>query len=112
VVHAHPVHAPALACLHREIPPFHYMVALPGGNSIRGCGCAPFGTVELAGLALEALENRTACLLANHGILALGPTPAAASEEDSAGARWSHLSAPLRPFGPYHPCAPRTRAFR
>ncbi len=80
VVHAHPVHATALACLHREIPPFHYMVALAGGNSIRCSGYAPFGTAELAHLALDALEGRTACLLANHGILALGPDPGAALE--------------------------------
>lgn len=80
VVHAHPVHATALACLRRDLPPFHYMVALAGGDSIRCSGYAPFGTAELARLALDALEDRTACLLANHGILALGQTPGAALE--------------------------------
>lgn len=71
IVHAHPRHATALACLGREIPAFHYMVAVAGGDSIR---CAPyhtFGTEELSGAALVALEGRRACLLANHGIIAL-----------------------------------------
>ena len=74
VVHAHPRHAAALASLGRGIPAFHYMVALAGGDSIR---CAPyrtFGTQALSDAALEALEGRRACLLANHGILALHAT--------------------------------------
>jgi len=71
IVHAHPRHAAALACLGREIPAFHYMVAVAGGDSIR---CAPyrtFGTQDLSDVALVALEGRRACLLANHGIVAL-----------------------------------------
>ena len=74
IVHAHPKHATALACHGREIPSFHYMVAVAGGDSIR---CAPyrtFGTQELSDVALAALEGRRACLLANHGIIALGDT--------------------------------------
>lgn len=74
VVHAHPRHSAALACLGRGIPAFHYMVAVAGGDSIR---CAPyrtFGTQALSDVALEALEGRRACLLANHGILALHAT--------------------------------------
>ncbi|HLG88132.1 MAG TPA: class II aldolase/adducin family protein [Alphaproteobacteria bacterium] len=74
VVHAHPRHAAALACLGREIPAFHYMVAVAGGDSVR---CAPyrtFGTQALSDVALAALEGRRVCLLANHGILALHAT--------------------------------------
>ena len=74
IVHAHPRHAAALACLGRDIPAFHYMVAAAGGDSIR---CAPyhtFGTQALSDGALLALEGRRACLLANHGIIALGHT--------------------------------------
>ena len=72
VVHAHPPYASALSCHRREIPPFHYMVAIAGGPTIR---CAPYarpGSARLAALALAAIEDRTACLLANHGLIAVG----------------------------------------
>jgi L-fuculose-phosphate aldolase len=74
VVHAHPPHATALACLQRDIPAFHYMVAVAGGDSIRCAPYATFGTRALATHAVEALEGRTACLLANHGLVAAGAT--------------------------------------
>jgi L-fuculose-phosphate aldolase len=72
VVHTHSLHATAQACAHKEIPAFHYMIAIAGGNTIR---CAPyetFGTKALSLGAIKALENRYACLLANHGLIALG----------------------------------------
>ncbi|HMB75200.1 MAG TPA: class II aldolase/adducin family protein [Kiloniellaceae bacterium] len=72
VVHAHPPHATALAMARMEIPACHYMVAAFGGNSVRCAGYATFGTAALADLALEALQDRSACLLANHGCIALG----------------------------------------
>ncbi|MFQ5533413.1 MAG: class II aldolase/adducin family protein [Sphingomonadales bacterium] len=69
VVHAHPPCATALACLGRDIPAFHYMVAVAGGVDIRCAAYATFGTQELAENALKALQGRKACLLANHGII-------------------------------------------
>ena len=72
IVHAHPPQATALACLRREIPAFHYMIAVAGGDSIRCAPYALYGTQQLSDGALTALEGRTACLLANHGILVLG----------------------------------------
>lgn len=72
VVHAHPPHATAIACLRRDIPAAHYMVAAAGGSSIRCATYATFGTAELSANTLTALEGRQACLLANHGIVALG----------------------------------------
>ncbi len=72
VVHAHPPFSTTLACLEREIPPFHYMVAAAGGTSIRCAGYATFGTQALSDLAVTALEDRRACLLAHHGMLAVG----------------------------------------
>jgi len=69
IVHAHSVHCTALACLHRSIPPFHYMVAVAGGDDIRCAGYATFGTQALSDTMLSALEGRTACLLANHGMI-------------------------------------------
>jgi L-fuculose-phosphate aldolase len=78
IVHGHPPHATALACTGRGIPAFHYMVAVAGGLDIR---CAPyqtFGTQALSDAALEALRERRACLLAHHGIIALGADLASA----------------------------------
>ena len=67
VVHAHAPHATALAMARRAIPACHYMVAAFGGNSVRCCDYALFGTQALSDLVLEALQDRTACLMANHG---------------------------------------------
>lgn len=72
VVHTHSVAATALACLRQDIPPFHYMVAVGGGESIRCAPYALFGTQELSDGVLEALLGRKACLVANHGVIALG----------------------------------------
>jgi L-fuculose-phosphate aldolase len=73
IVHAHPPYATALACHQIEIPPFHYMVAIAGGPTIRCAGYAKPGTDELADQVDQALEGRSACLLANHGLIAFGP---------------------------------------
>lgn len=72
VVHTHSPFATSLSCLRKDIPPFHYMIALVGGDSIRCAEYALFGTQALSDAALVALEGRKACLLANHGMLALG----------------------------------------
>jgi L-fuculose-phosphate aldolase len=72
VVHCHSIHATALACHGRGIPPFHYMVVQAGGPDIRCAGYATFGSQELSDLALAALKDRQACLLAHHGQLAVG----------------------------------------
>jgi L-fuculose-phosphate aldolase len=73
VVHTHADACTALASLNRELPPFHYMVVRFGGPNIR---CAPyvtFGTPALAAHAVKALKGRTACLLANHGMILYAP---------------------------------------
>jgi L-fuculose-phosphate aldolase len=72
VLHAHSMFCTTLACLRRPIPSFHYMVAMAGGVDIRCAPYATFGTEELSRHAVAALEGRKACLLANHGMLALG----------------------------------------
>lgn len=78
IVHAHSLYATALACANREIPAFHYMVAVAGGGNIRCAPYATFGTEALADFAVAALAERRACLLANHGQIALGDTPSGA----------------------------------
>jgi L-fuculose-phosphate aldolase len=77
-VHTHAPFATSLACLHRGIPPFHYMVAVAGGPDIRCAPYATFGTQQLSDHALAALADRNACLLANHGMIALGASLARA----------------------------------
>lgn len=72
VVHVHSTHATALAGLRRDLPCFHYMVAVAGGDSVR---CAPyhlFGTEALSLAVVAAMQDRKACLLANHGLVAAG----------------------------------------
>lgn len=78
VVHAHPVYCTTLAIARKPIPACHYMVAAFGGNDVRCAGYATFGTEALADLAVEAMRDRTACLLANHGMIAIGETLAKA----------------------------------
>ncbi len=75
VLHAHPEFCTTLACLRKEIPAVHYMVAVAGGSSIRCAPYATFGTPALAEGVLAALEDRTACLMANHGLVVLGSSP-------------------------------------
>jgi len=72
VIHTHSTYATALSTLRRDVPAFHYMVAVAGGNSIR---CTPynlFGTQQLSNNVLSALQDRKACLMANHGMIAVG----------------------------------------
>jgi L-fuculose-phosphate aldolase len=69
IVHTHADACTALACLNEALPAFHYMIAAFGGDDVR---CAPyvtFGTPELAAVAVTALRDRRACLLANHGMI-------------------------------------------
>lgn len=80
VVHVHSPWATTLACLRRPIPPFHYMVAVAGGTDIPCVPYATFGTDELARYVAEGVAERDACLMANHGMLALAESPEAALE--------------------------------
>lgn len=74
VVHTHAPFATTLACMQRSIPAFHYMVAVAGGRDIRCAPYATFGTQALSDYAIAALDGRDACLLAHHGMIAVGRT--------------------------------------
>ena len=78
VVHTHSTHAAALACLRRPLPAFHYMVAVAGGDSVPLVPYFTFGTEALSAGVGQALQDRDACLLANHGLVAAGATVAQA----------------------------------
>jgi L-fuculose-phosphate aldolase len=69
VLHAHSTFATALSCLRRDIPAFHYMVAVAGGTDIRCSSYALFGTQALSDSMLMALKERRACLLGTHGMI-------------------------------------------
>lgn len=69
IIHTHTMYATTIACLNWELPPVHYMVALAGLN-VRCAKYATYGTKELAENAFEAMKDRKAVLLANHGLLA------------------------------------------
>ena len=72
IVHAHSPHATAVSAHGKDIPAFHYMVALAGGDNIKCAKYATFGTQELSNNIIDALENRKACLMSNHGQVAFG----------------------------------------
>ena len=72
IVHAHSPFATSLACMDCVIPAFHYMIARFGGVDVRCAPYAIFGSQELSDHALLALQHRSACLLAHHGMLAVG----------------------------------------
>lgn len=72
VVHAHPTYCTVLAIMGREIPPIHYMLSVFGGPNIRCAPYAIYGSKELSDHAVDALEDRKACLLDHHGMIAVG----------------------------------------
>jgi L-fuculose-phosphate aldolase len=74
IVHTHADACSALSCLNRGLPPFHYMVLAFGGEDVRCAAYATFGTPALAALAQAAIAGRSACLLANHGMICHGRT--------------------------------------
>jgi L-fuculose-phosphate aldolase len=101
IVHTHSPRATALACAGRGIPPFHYMIALAGGD-IRCMPYCTFGTAELAASAVRGLEGRRAVLLGNHGVMAVGSSlreahSVAIEVENLAGEYLAMLSAGLQP---------------
>ena len=74
IVHAHSPYCTTLAVARRAIPACHYMIAAFGGTDVRCAPYATFGSAELSAHTVAALEGRTACLLANHGMIACGDT--------------------------------------
>jgi L-fuculose-phosphate aldolase len=87
VVHTHAPFATALACVLDELPVVHYQMLALGGP-VRVAPYATFGTPELADLTLEALEGRSAALMANHGAITYGPDLDAAASQ-TALLEWS-----------------------
>jgi len=78
VIHVHSTYATAVACTRQSVPAVHYHIALAGGSTVRCAEYATFGSSELSDNTVNALEGRKACLLANHGQIALGDSIGAA----------------------------------
>jgi|TARA_B110000259_G_C14011941_1_gene399924 L-fuculose-phosphate aldolase len=72
VVHTHSIFASTVSLFGNELPPFHYMIAVAGGSSVRCAPYAMFGTQELSDNIIDALVDRKACLIANHGLVSIG----------------------------------------
>jgi L-fuculose-phosphate aldolase len=78
IVHTHSLFCTSVSCLRRPIPAIHYMIVHAGGDEIPCADYATFGTAELAASVVRALGRGHACLMANHGMVALGDSLAAA----------------------------------
>jgi L-fuculose-phosphate aldolase len=96
IVHTHSLFCTTVACLRRPIPALHYMVVLAGGDEIPCADYATFGSPELAASVVRALGGGQACLMANHGMVALGGTlPAAlrlAAEVETLASQYWHAA--------------------
>jgi L-fuculose-phosphate aldolase len=96
IVHTHSLFCTTVACLRRPIPAVHYMVVVAGADEIPCAEYATFGSPELAVAAVRALGAGHACLLANHGMVALGPTLAGAlrlaNEVETLASQYWHAS--------------------
>jgi L-fuculose-phosphate aldolase len=102
IVHTHSLFCTTLSCLRRPIPAIHYMVALAGADQVPCAEYATFGSPELAQNAVRALDGGQACLLANHGMVALATSlPAAlrlAAEMETLASQYWHAAQIGTPF--------------
>jgi L-fuculose-phosphate aldolase len=83
IVHTHSLAATALSALVDEVPAVHYYVAMFGGPTVPVARYATYGTDELARNVVEALRDRTACLMGSHGAVALGPDLVTAQDKST-----------------------------
>lgn len=72
VIHTHTPFATALSSLNINLKPFHYMIAVAGGEDVRCADYSLFGTQQLSNNILKAIKDRKACFLANHGLVTIG----------------------------------------
>lgn len=75
VIHTHSTFATILSMSQTKIPACHYMIAAFGGPDVRCADYATYGTVELSDNIIRAMKDRSACLMANHGMVAAGANP-------------------------------------
>jgi L-fuculose-phosphate aldolase len=78
VIHSHPVHATMFAITHQDVPSCIDEFAIYVGGEVRCTRYAASGTGDVGEAAVEALQGRGAALIANHGMVTVGPNPATA----------------------------------
>jgi L-fuculose-phosphate aldolase len=103
VIHSHPVHATMFAIAHQGIPACIDEFAMYVGGEVRCAEYAPSGSAEVGAQAVKALEGRSAALLANHGMVAIGPDPGAALQVTTLVERTARITWGARTLGPLHP---------
>lgn len=103
VVHSHPVHASMFAVTHQSIPACIDEFAMYVGGAVRCTGYAPSGSAEVGAQAVKALEGRGAALIANHGLVAVGPDPGTALRITALVERSARITWGARSLGPLHP---------
>jgi L-fuculose-phosphate aldolase len=103
VIHSHPVHATMFAITHQPIPACIDEFAIYVGGEVRCTDYAPSGSAEVGEQAVKALEARGAAIIANHGLVAVGPHPAAALHITALVERSARITWGARALGPLHP---------
>jgi L-fuculose-phosphate aldolase len=103
VIHSHPVFATMFAVSHQDIPACIDEFAIFVGGEVRCTDYAASGTPDVGEQAVKALEGRGAALIANHGMVAVGPTPAVALHNTALVERSAHIVWGARALGTPHP---------
>ena len=103
MIHSHPVHATMFAIAHQDIPACIDEFAMYVGGDVRCTEYAPSGSAEVGEQAVKALEGRGAALIANHGLVAVGPDPGAALHITALVERSARITWGARALGPLHP---------
>jgi L-fuculose-phosphate aldolase len=102
VIHSHPVYATMFAIAHLDIPACIDEFAMYVGGDVRCTGYAPSGSPSVGEQAAKALQGRGAALLANHGLVAVGPDPASAFRITALVERSAQITWGARSLGPLH----------
>jgi L-fuculose-phosphate aldolase len=103
VIHSHPVHATMFAVAHEDIPACIDEFSIFVGGDVRCTGYGASGTPDVGEQAVKALEGRGAALLANHGMVAVGPKPSTVLHITALVERSAHIVWGARVLGSPHP---------
>lgn len=103
VIHSHPVHATMFAVAHEAIPACIDEFSIFVGGDVRCTDYAASGTADVGEQAVKALEGRGAALIANHGMVAVGPRPSTVLHITALVERSAHIVWGARTLGSIHP---------
>ena len=103
VIHSHPVYATMFAIAHQDIPACIDEFAVYVGGDVRCSTYAASGTTDVGEEAVKALQDRGAALIANHGMVAVGPRPSSVIHITALVERNAQIVAGARALGTIHP---------